>query len=185
MYLSVIYSNYQIERGNNMKHYCYDCGTVFDDEEAGTLTEHHPEVHADEHFPCCPNCKSTEFGEAWQCEECGEWFSKDDVESYDGLCMDCLKKLCTPDTFLKYALESKSNRNYSSVLEEFVFDSLWEIGCPERTCDELIYLLADVYHAHKYDRNFQTLIHDYLENCNRASWWDFGEWLAEKRRAEK
>lgn len=167
-----------------MKHYCFDCGTVFDDEEAGTLTEHHPEVHADEHFPCCPNCKSTEFGEAWQCEECGEWFSKDDDENYSGLCKDCMKDKCTPDAFLRYALDSVKEDNRASVLEEFVFESMWGIDCPKKTCDELIYLLADAYHAHKYDSNFRGLVWDYMDTGS-ADWWDFGEWLAEKQRGKK
>lgn len=168
-----------------MKHYCYDCGTVFDDEEAGTVTEHHPEVHADEHFPCCPHCGLTEFGDAWQCEECGEWFGDEEFESFSGICKDCLKDECTPDAFLRYALDSVQDGNRASVLEDFVFTYMWGIACPQDTCDELIYLLVDAYQAHKYDSGFQKLIYAYFDGCNCGEWDDFGEWLAEKRRKGK
>ena len=43
------------------KYKCYDCGEVFDEDDAGSVEEYHPEVHASEWFMCCPECGSEEI----------------------------------------------------------------------------------------------------------------------------
>lgn len=74
------------------KYICVDCGCVFDEDEMGTYTEHHPYGmgYAEEVFGCCPMCKG-DFTEAERCDECGEYFAKEDLE--DGFCEECLKEL--------------------------------------------------------------------------------------------
>ena len=63
---------------------CFDCGHVFD--EPDTFQEKVGEfwgAPAWETCGCCPNCGSTEYDQAEQCERCGEWVP----ELYDVLNM--------------------------------------------------------------------------------------------------
>jgi hypothetical protein len=57
-----------------------DCGEVFNEYTANC------EVHDE---PACPCCFSTNFDDAWQCKDCGSWFTEEEGESY--LCNDCLE----------------------------------------------------------------------------------------------
>ena len=69
---------------------CVDCGAVFD--EPDTWEESRGEYWG---FPCtetvcgCPECRG-DYEEAFECEECGEWFFKDELE--DELCKECQNK---------------------------------------------------------------------------------------------
>lgn len=59
---------------------CNDCDEIFD--EPQTLSEYHPEVHADETFEVCPHCGSTNFEEVkleYFCDECGAELTEEDV----------------------------------------------------------------------------------------------------------
>ena len=65
---------------------CTDCGAVF--EKPHTYRESRP--IGTELFSCCPDCNSTDFQEALQCKECGEYFIENKTNT---MCDDCLKEL--------------------------------------------------------------------------------------------
>lgn len=65
---------------------CLDCGELF--EEPAVTYENQGEfwgAPAWEAWGACPNCGSTEYDHAEQCERCGEYFA----ELEDGLCEFC------------------------------------------------------------------------------------------------
>ena len=49
----------------------------------------------------CPYCGRTDFDEAEQCEECGEWFLPEEINS--GYCNKCLSMKVNFDNVLEYA----------------------------------------------------------------------------------
>ena len=69
---------------------CGECGAVF--LEPKIWEESRGEYWG---TPCyetvcgCPEC-GDHFEEAFECEECGEWFFKDELD--DGICEECLNK---------------------------------------------------------------------------------------------
>ena len=61
---------------------CCECDKVFDE----------PEISKDSSgvaYAQCPNCGSG-FEEAYPCKDCGEYFLKDELNSF--YCLDCLKE---------------------------------------------------------------------------------------------
>ena len=85
---------------------CRRCGEVFEEDEIRESVTYHPwrDGEADEVFEECPYCGDGDFDEAEQCEECGEWFLRDEL--HDGRCDECLKKNATFDIVLPYAEEN-------------------------------------------------------------------------------
>ena len=71
---------------------CKDCGAVF--EEPATVTETHGFTDVlYEQVSVCPDCGSTSYVEAVECDCCGKWYAKEDTEvTYAGeaVCPDCL-----------------------------------------------------------------------------------------------
>ena len=77
--------------------YCKNCGCIFDDDEAKIVEERHGFRGGNaEEFMYCPNCNSDDFTEARQCEECGEWFSEDDLFG-GAFCEECLDEMYKAD----------------------------------------------------------------------------------------
>lgn len=70
---------------------CHSCGEVF--EYADTYKERHPYgmSYAEETIYICPYCKDASVDEAYMCEECGEWFLREELD--DGLCEDCISAM--------------------------------------------------------------------------------------------
>jgi hypothetical protein len=68
---------------------CNECGEVF--EEPKIIEEHHPYgmTYATEHWAVCPHCEETDFQEARQCTQCGEYVA--DLE--EGLCEICYDEM--------------------------------------------------------------------------------------------
>lgn len=64
---------------------CRECEAIFD--EPKTIEEHHPYgmTYATEYWDVCPQCESTDFTEAKQCERCGSLVPELD----EGLCDIC------------------------------------------------------------------------------------------------
>jgi len=55
---------------------CENCGWVGSDADLGTHREHRGEfwgAPAWETWSVCPCCGSEEYGEAYECEDCGAW----------------------------------------------------------------------------------------------------------------
>lgn len=78
-------------------YYCRNCGCIFDDDEAKVVEERHGfQGGSAEEFMYCPNCDSDDFAEARQCEECGEWFSEDDLFG-GAFCEECLDEMYQAD----------------------------------------------------------------------------------------
>lgn len=69
---------------------CENCGEVLEDYEVGVYQEAHPygDGYAYEEWSCCPLCGGTDIVEAYECEECGEYFA----HLTDDLCEDCKKE---------------------------------------------------------------------------------------------
>lgn len=74
--------------------YCKDCGCIFDEEDAniedcGFYTEvwGHQEYQVFDVLRC-PDCNSDEIDDAEKCEECGDYFSPDELDE-DGYCPYC------------------------------------------------------------------------------------------------
>lgn len=65
---------------------CLECGAIFDDNEMGNWTEPHGEEMTG--CPCCGGA----YEEAVMCDECGEWFFRDELTcgKYK-VCRDCLE----------------------------------------------------------------------------------------------
>ena len=68
-----------------MKYYCYDCGSLIDEDELLTKTEEYNRGEFVD-YAVCPYCGSEEVDEAKTCELCGEAFSPDKLGDY---CEDC------------------------------------------------------------------------------------------------
>lgn len=64
---------------------CNECGEIF--ETPKIIEEHHPYGmgYAVEEWAVCPHCEETDFQEARQCTQCGEYVA----ELEDGLCDVC------------------------------------------------------------------------------------------------
>lgn len=68
---------------------CVDCETVFEEDDIAEWEESRGEfwgVPCTERVSGCPRCKG-DFKRAYECESCGEWFFRDELE--DGLCKSC------------------------------------------------------------------------------------------------
>lgn len=81
-----------------MKYICDKCGHVFDEDEAGVIYETVGEGVMRGPYPaenCCPECGSTDFYEAQECAECGEWFFEDEMIETDNFwyCRECAKNI--------------------------------------------------------------------------------------------
>ena len=79
-----------------MRYICNECGCVFDDDEAGTITEYEGEgvMRGPIYYSCCPECRSEDFSEAKECDMCGEYAEKEDgmLEVNDfWFCLECAK----------------------------------------------------------------------------------------------
>lgn len=80
------------------KYICAKCDEVFDEDEAGVIYETIGEGVMRGQYPaeaCCPNCGSTEFDEARECGECGEYYAECDMIYLDNwqYCYECAKRI--------------------------------------------------------------------------------------------
>lgn len=108
---------------------CKECGTVFED--FVKIREIHDELDGSpsETFEVCPECGGG-FEEAKLCLGCFEWHYE--AELYDGrICQECLLDLLTAENFFQFATSCSPYEDSVDILEEFVFDELFEI--PEAT----------------------------------------------------
>lgn len=83
---------------NKTKYICDKCDHVFDEDEAGVIYETIGEGVMRGRCPmemCCPECGSTEFDEAQECGECGEYYSDCDMISMDNwhYCKECARNI--------------------------------------------------------------------------------------------
>ena len=76
---------------------CLDCGAVFSEDESGTISEWEGEgvMRGQLHYMCCPECRSEDIAEAYECGECGECFTKEEGTEIDGefFCDECAKEI--------------------------------------------------------------------------------------------
>lgn len=79
------------------------CQTVFDEDELRIVRECVGEywgTPAYQEYGTCPCCKSDDYSEAEQCEECGEYFNEREVSMYDSMniCDRCYEELYEEET---------------------------------------------------------------------------------------
>lgn len=70
---------------------CLECGNVFDDDEISYWSESRGEFWGEpcsEEMSGCPHCGSGDYEDAYECEECGEYFTLDELDE-NHLCEDC------------------------------------------------------------------------------------------------
>lgn len=69
---------------------CRNCDSMF--EETTTVYESHPYGmgYALEPWSACPYCKDTDIVKLKQCENCEEWFEKEELD--DDLCPECWRE---------------------------------------------------------------------------------------------
>lgn len=75
------------------KYICYDCGEVFDEDEAGTMYDDPSPAgvglpSGSIAYMVCPHCGSDYYGEAKECPLCGEYH-----EGSELFCEDCRHKI--------------------------------------------------------------------------------------------
>lgn len=69
---------------------CESCGHLFEDGEQAILESFLGECHGRQIFErtyVCPLCRSN-YDEAQQCQECGEWYTENEL--FSGLCENCI-----------------------------------------------------------------------------------------------
>ena len=66
---------------------CETCGAEFEEPIQDKQAHPYGMGYAYEHFNACPRCKDSNMIELHQCEECGDWFEKSELE--DGICDEC------------------------------------------------------------------------------------------------
>lgn len=103
-----------------MKFYCFDCGDIFDEDESLVSYERpNSDVPGYISFCCCPSCKSTDMGEACECDCCGEYFNQDDI--HNGLCPGCEQELDKDiDNVLDNFIQGRDSKMYDAIIERFI-----------------------------------------------------------------
>ena len=86
---------------------CYDCGTVFNEFEAGRKVDYRDALSgATLSFMVCPNCLSEDFAEAEECCECNGNFARDDDMILSGeywYCKECAERIAS-DVLMKWGM---------------------------------------------------------------------------------
>lgn len=75
-----------------MMYRCCECGNLFEEGEQATLESFLGECHGRQIFErthVCPLCHS-DYDEAYQCKECGCWYTEDEL--FSGLCENCVNE---------------------------------------------------------------------------------------------
>lgn len=162
---------------------CAGCGMVFDDSESAHVSEYHSEVDASEHFAACPHCGCTESEEAEYCTECGELFTKDEL-NWGNICDDCLKKAADAETFLRYALDDRVPPTQVATLEDFVFTMFFGISDLSCSSAEFKEHCLAIYNENKNAADFKDKILMYLEDTNTLRN-EFAEWLADQKKESR
>ena len=80
------------------KYRCNECGNVFDEDEFKRVRYIGGET---EDF--CPFCDNDDFEEVEQCDDCGEWFSPNELYGclHSLYCEECLESYATVETALE------------------------------------------------------------------------------------
>ena len=78
---------------------CNDCGAIFSEDEVKVIRESRPygEGTASEEFHCCPHCGGFGIEEAVQCNLCGEYGHRDNMEMDENLNYLC--EVCYEDLY--------------------------------------------------------------------------------------
>lgn len=172
---------------------CYDCGHVFDDDECGTYEERYPygSTYATQTFSTCPMCGG-DFGEAKECEICGEYFFEDELEA-GYYCDECLKDAVTTDNFLEFALDG-FKADEVSFLEEFILERIFyvEPNSLKNSSSELKDYMTKIYKkAVSEDKIFppsmveMTVRAKAVQWIDDASiWYEFAEFLHKQSLAD-
>ena len=97
---------------------CEDCGTVFSETDFFVSRDYFWGSPFDSRSECCPHCSSEDYGEAKECEVCGEYYGEEDLIS--GVCEECIDK-CRHDidTCAEIGEESKEDVKINSFLLHF------------------------------------------------------------------
>ena len=115
---------------------CCDCGNVFDDPQKDYDYVPYGESDVPMVIASCPNCGGG-FDEAYPCPECGEYFLKDELNSF--YCLDCLKENWDkPDDLFEFA----KGINGENEINQFALDMF---GGIEGVNDVLRLLLKSIF----------------------------------------
>ncbi len=97
---------------------CRDCGTVFSEADFFVSRDYFWGSPFDSRSECCPHCSSEDYGEAKECEVCGEYH--DEEELISGVCEECIDK-CRHDVDMcaEIGEESKKEVKINSFLLSF------------------------------------------------------------------
>lgn len=87
----------------------------------GKLVEELEEIKGDYNNPsyvedCC-DC-SGYYEEAYKCKECGEWFTKEELNG--GICNDCLDNLIEIDIVVEYVKKYNLEQDIYEYLKEYI-----------------------------------------------------------------
>ena len=115
---------------------CLECGEAFSDPK--TVCDYVPYGSTTVPLPStyCPNCGG-DFEEAYPCQDCGEYFLKDELNGF--FCLDCLKENWDkPDDLFDFAKEI----NGESGINQFALEMF---GGIEGVNDNLRLLLKSIF----------------------------------------
>ena len=74
---------------------CSECHRIFEEPtEVKDSRGFYGEIMAYETISFSPCCRD-DYYPAEQCQGCGEYFDRDDIDLYDGFCEDCAKNIGT------------------------------------------------------------------------------------------
>lgn len=145
---------------------CLECGRIFEDVEAYDWTE-----PSGERFTGCPVCFCA-YGEAYQCDRCESYHLSDEL--YEGLCLDCLKELATPQNVADWC---ETDTLLAEQLYGFYYDSM--IADSSEQLRQLLrggllqrYALDKLNNKHEAaDKCFEFV------NSSEVLRYDFAEWI--------
>ena len=102
---------------------CNDCEREFETPRVETDSHWSPYGYEEEGYGVCPHCGSEDYEEAEKCEECGEWFTKD--EMHGCYCKECLKAKINDKSAIGFAIETGDLESlFESVLTKTEIDSI-------------------------------------------------------------
>ena len=104
---------------------CLECGHVFDEPTTWSESRPYGEGYAYEGFSGCPCCQGG-YEEAFECEFCGEYFSKDDLDN--GCCEKCKEDV--KQRIAKAIFNEFTYNEYEALPEDYledVYEAVYEI----------------------------------------------------------
>ena len=148
---------------------CYECGMVFEDDEAVEKIEPHGET-----FLVCPYCGGG-YEKAHKCKCCGETFGESEL--IEGICENCIEESVTVDNVKKY-LESSGLFSDFMIRAYYGFDVL--VG-ELLQIDEKEVDFKALFEEKATVKNLSKLCEKYIYSEDLEN---FAEWLSLEKRKE-